>query len=122
MKLVRNLSLSLPLFLFLGHQCLQKVLKINFSLIDNYLDPFSLGAIVPHLVLAEHRFFYAKQTLSYPELLIIFILLSVASEIIFPWLNDQFISDWFDTVAIFTGLLWFNLSSASFIKSFKFTN
>jgi hypothetical protein len=87
----------------LAHQFLQKYLEIHLSLLDNYLDPFCLGVIVTFLYQLQNRWLFDRLELSLLELIILVIVLSLISEVLFPYLSDQFVTDWWDVVAIAIG-------------------
>lgn len=110
MKVLINISFLTPFSLFLVHQIVQLGLNIQLPFFDNYLDPFCLGAIVPHLVLIEQRFLFHKNHISVTELLILLPFLAVTTELVFPLINPNFYCDPIDVLAIFLGGIWFLLT------------
>lgn len=120
MDSLRSLSFILPSMVFSLHQLLQFSLTIHIDFLDAYIDPLCLGAIMPHFILIEHRLFYKKFHITCLELVVISLILSVFSEIVFPWLSASFIADWKDVIAIASGAVWFALTSEHFhLSSFS---
>lgn len=95
----------LTLALFVAHQFLQHYLMININLLDNYLDPFCLGVLLTLLFQWEHRWRFPNRELSFLELTLMIIIVSIISEMLFPYLSNEFVADPWDAVAIAVGSL-----------------
>jgi len=104
-NLLFNSFIILVFIVFLIHQILQKGLEVNIPFLDNYLDPFCLGVIAAFLFGLQHRWLFPERKISTLELLVLIAMLSLISEVLFPYLSDQFVADWRDVVAIALGSL-----------------
>lgn len=111
MKKFRRFSWIVPLILFLGHQVTQRLLEISMPFIDNYLDPFSLGALSLYGVQLERKWLFGVERLSWLDIFLVTIYVIVVSEILFPYFSKNFISDWADVISILMGMSWFIFSS-----------
>ncbi len=107
---LKKSSFLLPAILFIGHQVLQYGFNCTLPFIDNYLDPFCFGALAMHGYLFERSWLYDYHKISLLSYLIIFLFLSLTSEVLFPLLSNRFVADWLDVVAIFFGILFFYLT------------
>jgi len=95
--------LLLTLFAFIAHQIIQKQMGIHLPLLDNYLDPFCLGVLATFLFSLEHHWRFRGRNLSLLEVIILIIILTLITELLFPYLSDKFVRDWWDGVAITAG-------------------
>lgn len=108
-------TLRQPLFillclLFVVHQLLQKGWHIALSWADNYLDPLLCMPILFTLLLAERRHCWGKgrhYCVTYKEIVLAVIALSIIFEVVFPHLNARFTADWADVVAYVAGAVLF---------------
>jgi hypothetical protein len=106
-----------PVFLFalllLGvHQLTQKWLCFSIPWADNWLDPFLMPIILGTLTLWEQRVWFhrdSKFQMSLPQTFSLALLLSIASELVLPWLSPKFTADWLDVLVIFAGTSVFYL-------------
>ncbi|NBG64526.1 hypothetical protein [Acidiluteibacter ferrifornacis] len=106
-KRLLHFSFWIPAALFVVHQILQKGVAINLSFIDDYLDPFCLGALVPPLLLIEREWLFKQTHFAKIEFVILLLVLMLASEWLLPFLSSEFVADPFDALAIFIGGCWF---------------
>ncbi|MEO1050149.1 MAG: hypothetical protein AAFX87_05975 [Bacteroidota bacterium] len=106
-KLVSGGGWCIPLVCFIVHQLLQKVLEVNMQWLDWYLDPFCLGAISLYGLQLERQYFYQQLKLGSADILMTTLFLIVVSEVVFPYLSNQFVQDWRDAVSICLGTAWF---------------
>jgi uncharacterized membrane protein YhaH (DUF805 family) len=107
MKSLLKFSFLFPLILFLSHQLTQKVLHLEISFIDYYLDPFCLTALFFPLLKIERKLLFDQKAFSNLELVIIFTFLVAIFEGLLPYFYQQFTSDIWDILAMALGLLWF---------------
>jgi hypothetical protein len=93
--------------LFIIHQYLQMVAHINIVFLDNYLDPAVMMPIVLYAVLWERRILFRNKTivLPYTDIFGYFVLISVFGEVLFPFFNDRFTTDYWDIVSYAVGSL-----------------
>jgi hypothetical protein len=104
-------ALKSPLFitsciLFIVHQLLQHVFKINIPLADEYLDNLLAMPIILPLLLVERRYLFKRgSTYRLPllESILATIYVSLISELLFPLLSSRFTFDWLDFVFFFAG-------------------
>lgn len=90
--------------LFVVHQLLQKVLAVNVPFVDDFLDSFLLLPLVLHIILMERYWLFGiKEPLSIYTIVAFFILISIVSEIVFPWLSPRFTADAWDVLAFALG-------------------
>jgi len=84
--------------LFIVHQYLQKIAKVQISALDNYLDPLLMMPILLWLVALERRIIYRRPDYRLPAIHIVgfVILVSILAEIVFPLLTHEFIADPWD--------------------------
>lgn len=102
-----------PAILFILHQVLQKLLGINLPLADACLDPFCFGALVPHFLEWERTRLFRRKPLSRLDLVILALYLALLSEWLLPAISDRFTADFYDVVCIFSGCLWFSITSSN---------
>lgn len=103
--------LKSPLFItscviFIAHQLLQHVFKINIPLANAYLDNFLAMPIILPLLLAERRYLFKRGgTYHLPllEVILATIYVSLISELLFPLLSSRFTFDWLDFAFFFAG-------------------
>lgn len=110
-KALLHFSFLIPVFSFFTHQVLQKVFNVNLWLIDSYLDPFCLGALIIPLYQLERRLLFNQETISSLEKLLLISFTIIISEIVFPHFFENFTSDFWDAIAILMGSIWFLLFS-----------
>ncbi len=78
--------------------------------VDNYLDPLLCMPILLTLLLAERRHLWGKggqYCLTYKEIALAVVALSIIFEMVFPRLNARFVADWADVVAYIAGAVFF---------------
>lgn len=107
MKQYWHYSGLIPISAFFIHQVLQKALHFPVPLLDNYLDPFCLGALGLNGLQLERRWFFDQPGLTKMDVLLATLFLMVVSEIIFPYFSDAFVPDWIDALSIGLGACWF---------------
>ncbi len=100
-------SFLIPLTLFLLHQIIQKIAQVNLPFLDNYLDPFCLGALVIPLFKLERKYLYKSREISRLEMVLTISYVILISELILPYFFPNFVSDIWDALAITTGFVWF---------------
>ena len=118
---MKNSSFLIPAILFISHQVLQYGFKWSVPFIDNYLDPFCFGALAMHGYLFERIWLYDYHKISLLSYLIIFLFLSLTSEVLFPLLSNRFVADWRDVVAIFLGILFFYITHGNQKRSMRYS-
>tara|TARA_R110002049_G_scaffold304001_4_gene498821 strand:+ start:1305 stop:1655 length:351 start_codon:yes stop_codon:yes gene_type:complete len=107
MKRLWHFSFLLPSIAFLLHQLMQKLLNIPFPIIDNYLDPFCFGALIPPLLLIERQLLFKQTEFPQLEFIILLLILVIFSEILLPLVSSNFFADPLDAVFILLGGIWF---------------
>ncbi len=98
----------LVIFLGISHQILQKFLGIKLELWDNYGDDLIAVPFVSSVVLLiENHLFYKDHTRTHNfiQLSFIFLSLSILFELILPYKNDIYKSDFFDVVFYLIGFI-----------------
>ncbi|MEQ8909375.1 MAG: hypothetical protein RIC95_09295 [Vicingaceae bacterium] len=115
-KMFFHFSFILPALLFVTHQLLQKVYHIKIQLLDNYLDPFCFTALVLPLLQLERSLLFRSKPFTHFESFIYFLFLVLFSEIMLPALDDSFVFDPIDMIAMGLGLLWFNFFHSSTLR------
>lgn len=113
-KTLSHFSFWLPAVLFLLHQCTQKLAHISIPILDNYLDPFCFISIAFPLLQLERKKIYSLNTFSLTELFVYFIVLAFSAEYLLPLISSNFVSDLFDILVMFIGLIWFTSFNISF--------
>lgn len=120
MKTLLKFSYIFPLFLFIVHQVTQKILGLEFLFFDSYLDPFCLTALFFPLLKLERKILFGQDKLNLLELLLIFMVLVIVFEGILPFYFKQFVSDFWDVVAMALGTIWFVIFEKKTARSNKF--
>ena len=105
-KQLWHYSFIVPAVLVLLHQALQYWFGVTIPFLDDYLDPFCLGALALHGVRIERRFLF-NRLLLLTDALAVILFLALVSEGLFPYLSDKFTRDGWDVVAMGAGALWF---------------
>ena len=98
------------IILAITHQFTQKVLDIQISMFDSFLDPLLFIPILLHLILWEQRFMFGKgpyYVLSGTQIISILVLVSVLCEYGFPRWSGAFTSDYLDIVCYSAGAFIF---------------
>lgn len=98
------------LVLVLIHQIVQKVLNLNIPILDSFLDPLLFMPILLHLILWERRFLFGKGSryvLSWRQIIVILIFVTVFCEYFFPRWNHDFTMDYWDILCYSVGALLF---------------
>ena len=85
-------------FLFIGHQYLERIAKIQIGILDNYLDPLLVMPILLWLVTFERRMIHKRPDYKLPVLHIFgfVILVSFLAELVFPLFTKELIADPWD--------------------------
>lgn len=98
------------LLLFLAHQFIQKILKINLPVIDNYLDPFLCMPVLLYGHLSERNLFSGEnvRSLSATTIIMATVLISFVSEFCFPEWSEKFTRDGLDILAFGAGAVFFH--------------
>jgi hypothetical protein len=107
-------------FVFIAHQLLQHVFKINIPIADAYLDNLLAMPIILHLLLAERRYLFKRggnYRLPLLEVILATVYVSLISELLFPVLSSRFTFDWLDFVFFFTGAGIYLLIEKSSVKT-----
>ena len=102
----------LPLAAFCVHQWLQYGLTLEIEFLDSHLDPFCASAMACYLISIERWYYFGEQKLSWIDMIILAVFLSLVSELLFPFLSDRFTSDWIDVLAISLGAIWFMITAS----------
>lgn len=106
MEMLKSPLFIISCILFVGHQLLQHVFKINIPLADAYLDNFLAMPIILPLLLAERRYLFKRGgTYHLPllEVILATIYISLISELLFPLLSSRFTFDWLDFAFFIAG-------------------
>lgn len=88
------------------HQVLQKILNIRVPIVDSYLDPLLFLPILLQLILLEQRYIFAKgpyYVLSWFQILIVILLMSIICELLFPIWSHSFTTDYIDAICYLLG-------------------
>lgn len=96
--------------LFLAHQITQRVLHVPIPFADNYIDNFLATPILLTLLLVERRTLFrygGNYTLSVLEVCLATAFIAVVGEIVFPYLSQNFTSDWVDVLFYALGSVLF---------------
>jgi len=113
MELFKSPVFIVCLLLFLLHQVFQKILDINIPFADRYLDALLAMPVILTLLLAEKRWLWKKDKsyrLTPLTIIIATLYIIVIVEVIFPWLSDQFTTDWVDVICYTAGSILFHLT------------
>lgn len=100
----------IALFLFVAHQIAQKLLNINLPILDSYLDPILLMPLLLHALLWERRLLFGfddQHILSKKYIFLVWIIVSILAEFIFPSWNKGFTKDPIDILLYLIGSLIF---------------
>ncbi|HUH19662.1 hypothetical protein [Albibacterium sp.] len=100
------------LMLVLIHQVSQKILGVNIPLADSFLDPILFLPILLQLILLELRFLIGKgprYVLSWFQISIITVFVSVVCEILFPQWSSSFTADYKDVICYLVGGMVFGI-------------
>tara|TARA_B110000503_G_scaffold108355_1_gene162045 strand:- start:1641 stop:2033 length:393 start_codon:yes stop_codon:yes gene_type:complete len=117
-KVFLHFSFWIPAALFIGHQIMQKIIEIQFSPFDLYLDPFCFSAIAISLWTLERKLLFNQSTISKLEVRMLVLFLILYSEFFLPYFFPQFVFDLWDVVMILLGYFWFYLFKNKLIKYF----
>lgn len=96
--------------LFLAHQITQRVLHVRIPFADNYIDNFLATPILLTLLLVERRTLFrygGHYTLSALEVCLATAFIAVVGEVVFPYLSQNFTSDWVDVLFYALGSVLF---------------
>ncbi|MGB3182908.1 MAG: hypothetical protein WBB45_16065 [Cyclobacteriaceae bacterium] len=115
-RILTHYGFLIPLVLFAVHQLLQRVLDISIPFADAYLDPFCAGALAPYLLITERKYLFGDHNLLWLDLTILFVVLTLVSELVFPLFSDRFVTDWWDAAAILAGILWYRVTAVKFLN------
>ncbi len=90
----------LCLLIFLVHQFIERIVKVEVAVLDNYLDPLLAMPIILHLITLERRILTRNPGYRMPlvHIILYFIIVSVIVEIVFPMFNPKLIGDPIDVV------------------------
>lgn len=105
-------------FLFLIHQCLQKVLYVSVPVMDDFLDSFLFLPLVSHILLMQRYWFFGlRHPFSFYTIIAAFVLISIISEVAFPWLSSRFTADEWDVLSFaLGGLVYYGMQQAGHRK------
>lgn len=106
MEILKSPLFIISCILFIAHQLLQHVFKINIPIADAYLDNILAMPIILPLLLAERRYLFKRGSvyhLPLLEVILATIYVSLISELLFPLLSSRFTFDWLDFVFFFAG-------------------
>ena len=95
------------LLLISAHQIAQQIYHLQIPVIDSYADPL-LG--MPVLLFAyklERIFLWKRAQLSILEIFLVTLLVSIVSELLFPYLSTDFTSDPLDLIALAAGAIFY---------------
>jgi hypothetical protein len=109
-----GLTISLSL-----HQFIQKTIKIQLPVLDNYLDMLVFGFYLPFLYRVEKTYkskLPHSLELTRMELLGIAILGLFFSEFIFPMISHKFTADPWDALPYLLGMLLYSIGQKSFFN------
>lgn len=117
MKLLYSPVFVSCVVLFVAHQVTQKLLGISIPLADSYLDNLVTPPILLTLVVVERRILFKRgpaYNLDRMETAMGVVLISLVSEVLFPYLSADFTSDLLDVVFyIFGGILFYTTINKS---------
>ena len=110
-----NILFIICSFLFIGHQYLERIAKIQIAVLDNYLDPLLVMPILLWLVTYERRVIHRRPDYKLPVLHILgfVVLVAFLAEMIFPLFTDKLISDPWDAGLYVIGGLVYALAQAT---------
>jgi hypothetical protein len=113
MKVLKSPVFIICALLFTIHQVMQKVLDIQYPLIDRYLDNLLAMPIILTLLRIERRYLLGRKyenQLSIAEIAIATILIILVAELLFPLYSRDFTTDWRDVLFYGAGSLIFHFS------------
>lgn len=70
-KRLIHYSVIIPGVLFISHQIISELFKIQIQFFDDYLDPFCFSALLLPLISIERNFFFKEEELSLIDTIII---------------------------------------------------
>ena len=112
-RAVFHYSFLVPSFLFVVHQVIFFGFQVQIRFLDNYLDPFCFSAIVLSIYQLQRNWLLGEGDVSKEEVLGFVVVLSLLSEVLFPWLSARFTADFYDVLSIALGACWFWLTKKS---------
>lgn len=103
--IAKNLVFLVSLLLFFLHQITQKVLHIQISWADHYMDMFVLMPIVLTLYTLERKYLFQQRgySLTLLEACAATLLVGIVSELLFPRWSNRFTRDPLDIVYLILG-------------------
>lgn len=110
LKPLRNVVFVICCTLLLVHQITERILHLRIRLADNYLDAFLATPILLTLLLVERRTLFSlgrNYTLSVAEACLATVFIAAVGEVLFPYLSDNFASDWLDVLFYILGSILF---------------
>ncbi len=113
MAVLRSPVFIICISLFIVHQIVQKGLEISFPLFDRYLDNLLAMPVILTLLLAERQWLFKKGSsykLPVLDITIATIYIIIITEVIFPLLSKNFITDWRDIIFYILGSVIFHLT------------
>src|SRR5690606_13829214 len=98
-------------FLFIVHQYLERIAKIQIGVLDNYLDPLLMMPILLWLVTFERRMIHKQPGYKLPatHMFGFVILVSFLAELVFPLFTKELIADPWDVCLYVIGGLAYAL-------------
>ncbi|GAB3334109.1 hypothetical protein GCM10027429_14970 [Marivirga atlantica] len=118
-KILFHYGFIIPVLAFTIHQVLEIIFEIHIPFLDNYLDPFCAGAIMLHALAIERKVILDNK-LTYLDVVIAIVLLSIIVEVLFPYLSSRFTADIYDLLSFITGGIWFLLTRGDLlIRTYK---
>ena len=88
---------------------MQKVIGMQFSLFDSYLDPFCFSALVLPFWALERKWLFHQSNISELEAGVLILVLILFSEVILPNFSSLFVYDLWDVILIVGGGVWWYL-------------
>lgn len=110
MKLLYSPVFVICVVLFVAHQISQKVLGISIPLADSYLDNLVTPPILLTLIVVERRILFKRgpgYTLNIMETTMGTVLIALISEVLFPYLSNEFTADLLDVLFYILGSILF---------------
>ena len=101
--------------LFILHQVLQKGFNVSIPIIDQYLDSLLAMPIILTFLLAERQYLFKKgkqYRLPLLDVVLATLFIAFVSEVVFPFLSNDFTGDWLDLgfYAIGSGIFHFTIN------------
>lgn len=122
MKILLAPAFIVCCLLFVIHQLLQKILHIRIQLADDYLDNLLVTPILLTFLVVEKRILFRRgpdYVLSKMEIVMATILIAIVSELLFPYLSKDFVTDWVDIVFYISGSLIFYFAINFYPRSYQ---